>query len=106
MGEPTPFDDIESEDFETPFAALIAILSDIRTDIRRGNAQAAGAVSSVKITLQRGTIDVGIHAYVGSPVEHAELAAIQSYRRVLQELNQDGVEAFRKTLEVLRDKHP
>jgi hypothetical protein len=69
---------------------ILAVLQHI------GNAERGGAVSSVKVTLQRGTIDVACHAYVGSDIREAEDEAIASYRRTIAALNQDGVDSFAK----------
>lgn len=97
-----------AEAIETLAAASTAqcqLLTEILGELRRMNAaERVGAISNVKITLQRGTIDINVHAYTGSNVEEAEQEALESYRRILEELNQDGTEAFKKTLEVLRSK--
>lgn len=61
-----------------------------------------GAVSSVKLELKRGTVDVAVHAYTGSDIHEAEEEALASYRRVLAALNQAGVDAFEKTLEMVK----
>lgn len=100
--EPTPFDDVA--DVPTSrHGALMSVLEDILREIRRFNtADKSGAVSSCKITLQRGTVDIAVHAYTGSDMEEAEQEALESYRRVLEALNQDGAEAFAKTVEKLK----
>lgn len=83
------------------------LLTEILAELKRANTiDKTGAVSSVKITLQRGTVDMTVHVYTGSDVEEAEQEALESYRRLLGELNQDGAEAFKKTLEVVKGKQP
>ena len=66
------------------------------------SAERTGAISSVKIELKRGTVDIAVHAYTGSDISEAEAEAVASYRRVLVKLNQDGVDAFARTLEDLK----
>lgn len=79
------------------------LLEEILAELKRSNsAERSGAVSSVKLTLQRGTLDIAVHAYTGSDVTEAESEALASYRRVLVELNQAGVDQFEKTLEKIR----
>lgn len=79
------------------------LLEEILAAIKHGNSlERTGAVSSVKITLQRGTVDIACHAYVGSDIQAAEEEALASYRRILASMNQAGVDAFAKTLEKLK----
>jgi hypothetical protein len=78
------------------------LLTEILAEMKHANnAERSGAVSSVKVTLQRGTVDIAVHAYVGSDIQEAENQALASYRRILVGLNQDGVDAFEKTLETM-----
>jgi len=75
------------------------LLTEILAVLRHAaNAEKTGAVSSVKVTLQRGTVDIAVHAYVGSDIQEAEDEALASYRRILTKLNQDGVDDFEKEL--------
>lgn len=79
------------------------LLEEILNVLRHANnAERTGAISSVKIALQRGTVDIAVHAYVGSDIRDAENEALLSYRRILQAINQDGVDNFAKTLEAVR----
>ena len=79
------------------------LLEEILHELKRANsAERSGAVSSVKLELKRGTVDIAVHAYVGSDIQTAEDEALASYRRVIQALNQNGVEAFEKTLEMVK----
>jgi hypothetical protein len=79
------------------------LLEEILHELKRANsAERSGAVSSVKVALQRGTIDITVHAYVGSDIQEAEDQALLSYRSVMNALNQDGVDAFEKTLAAVR----
>ena len=83
--------------------ATLQVLEEILSAIKHSNsAERTGAVSSVKVTLQRGTVDIAVHVYVGSDIHEAEEEALGSYRRVLAALNQQGVEAFEKTLEMVK----
>lgn len=76
-------------------AAIMQLLEEILAQLRHANSNdRSGAVSSVKITLQRGTVDIACHAYVGSDIAEAENEAVASYRRVLADLNAQGAEAF------------
>ena len=75
------------------------LLEEILHELKKSNtAERTGAISSVKVTLQRGTVDIAVHAYVGSDIQAAEEEAVASYRRVLVSLNQDGVDNFAKEL--------
>jgi hypothetical protein len=79
------------------------LLLEILTVLRHMDSTARnGDVSSVKVTLQRGTVDIAVHAYVGSNIEEAETDALESYRRILTALNQDGVDNFSKALEAVK----
>jgi 2-iminoacetate synthase ThiH len=83
--------------------SLAQLLEQILRELQRANAiKRESAVSSVKITMQRNTLDVAVHVYTGSDVHEAEREAIDSYRRVMLELNQTGVDAFGKTLKALQ----
>jgi len=83
-------------------ASTNQLLVEILTELKRANsADRTGAVSSVKVTLQRGTVDIAVHAYTGSDIGEAEDQALASYRNILTELNQDGAEGFARTLEAM-----
>jgi hypothetical protein len=78
------------------------LLTEILAELKHLNsAERSGAISSVKIALQRGTVDIACHAYVGSDIEEARVEALEAYRETLAELNQDGVKAFEQTLKVI-----
>jgi len=74
------------------------LLSDILRELKRIN---SGATSSVKITLQRGTVDIAVHAYNGDDVTEPEMEALASYRRIIESLNEGGVRAFEQTLKAV-----
>ena len=77
----------------------MTLLEEILHELKKANSiERSGAVSSVKLELKRGTVDLAVHAYTGSDILAAEEDALASYRRVLGALNQDGVDAFEKTL--------
>lgn len=78
------------------------LLLEILTELKRLNASGRDAVSSCKIALQRGTVDVAVHAYAGSDIDEAVDDALRSYRYVIVELNQEGVAGFERTLEALK----
>lgn len=81
----------------------MTLLEEILHELKKSNStERSGAVSSVKIALQRGTVDIAVHAYTGSDITEAEQEALASYRRVLAGLNQDGVDAFEKTLAAVK----
>lgn len=84
-------------------ATLGSLLLEILTVLKHmDSAERRGDVSSAKITLQRGTVDIAVHAYVGSDIQEAEENALASYRRILAALNQEGVDNFARTLEAVK----
>lgn len=76
--------------------AITQLLEEILAELK--HADRSGAVSSVKITLQRGTVDIACHAYSGSDIREAEAEAIASYQRLMLGLNQQGAAAFAEEL--------
>jgi hypothetical protein len=71
------------------------LLSEILAVLQQMSSTERGsAISSAKITLQRGTVDITMHAYAGSDIEEARTEALRAYRATLAELNQEGVDAF------------
>lgn len=71
-----------------------SLLDELKAEAVAEARRVAGGVSSVKITLQRGTVDIAVHAYEGSDIRAAEWEALESYRRIRYALNQQGVDAF------------
>lgn len=98
------FDALEKQmDTRRRFDAICQLLTEIVAELKRGNSiERTGAVSSVKITLQRGTVDITCHAYTGSDITDAEAEALASFERVKAQLNQQGVDAIASTVKQLR----